>query len=284
MTRQPVEHQRLASILRSLRIDAALSTTELARRLNWSQSKVSKTERGETLPPPEDVERWAQLTKASSDVRDELSWLAAVSAADAAEWKRAMAPGRRRWQQEIHRLEANASVVRVFSPDVVVGLAQIRPYAEMMFRMGTDFGPDEPLDEIVSARLERQETLNDSSRRFEFVMDETALRRRIIPTTDMRVQVERLIELSSRANIDIGVITFDATELTHQYLGFAIIGDPTLDAESIVLAETPTKGLRIRATEEINEYVKHFNALRATAVSGDELRAFLQEFIAGLDG
>ncbi|MFI6096629.1 helix-turn-helix domain-containing protein [Lentzea sp. NPDC051213] len=284
MTELSEERQRLASILRSLRIDAALSTTELARRLNWSQSKVSKTERGETLPPPEDVERWAQLTKASREVRDELSWLATATTADAVEWKRAMAPGRRRWQQEIHRLEANASVVRVFSPDVVVGLAQIRPYAEMMFRMGSDVDPDESLDEIVSARLDRQETLNNSGRRFEFVMDETALRRRIIPAPDMRVQIERLIHLSSQANIDIGVIKFDATDLTHQYLGFAIIGDPTLDAESIVLAETPTKGLRIRATEEINEYVKHFNALRATATSGDDLRAFLQEVIGSIDG
>jgi transcriptional regulator with XRE-family HTH domain len=283
MTEPSEERQRLASILRSLRIDAALSTTELARRLDWSQSKVSKTERGETLPPPEDVERWAQLTKASREVRDELSWLATATTADAVEWKRAMAPGRRRWQQEIHRLEANASVVRVFSPDVVVGLAQIRQYAEMMFRMGREVDPAESLDEIVGARLDRQETLNDSSRRFEFVMDETALRRKIIPAPDMRMQIERLIDLSSQANIDIGVITFDATNLTHQYLGFAIIGDPTLDAESIVLAETPTKGLRIRATEEINEYVKHFNALRAAATSGVALRAFLQEVIESLD-
>lgn len=284
MSKQSEERQRLASILRSLRIDASLSTTELARRLDWSQSKVSKTERGETLPPPQDVELWAELTKASRDVRDELGWLAAIATSEAIEWKRAMAPGARRWQQEIHRLEANASVVRVFSPDVIIGLAQIAPYAEMMFRMGGAVDPDEPIDEIVNARLARQETLNDTSRRFEFVMDETALRRRIIPAPAMRSQIERLIDLSSQSNIDIGVITFDTTDLTHQYLGFAIIGDPTVDAESIVLAETPTRGLRIRAIEEINEYMEHFKALRATATSGHRLRAFLQEVIADLDG
>ncbi len=280
MTKQSEERQRLASTLRSLRIDAALSTTELARRLDWSQSKVSKTERGETLPPPEDVDRWAQLTKASREIRDELAWLAAITTSDAVEWKRAMAPGARRWQQEIHRLETNASVVRVFSPDVVVGLAQIAPYAEMMFRMG---GDDEPLDEIVKARLDRQETLNNLDRRFEFVMDETALRRRIVSAVDMRLQIERLIDLSTRPNIDVGVITLDTTRVTHQYLGFAVIGDPTLDAESIVIAETPTRGLRIRATEELHAYVEHFNDLRATATEGDELRAFLQEVIEGLD-
>ena len=49
----------MAEALRSLRVDAGLSTTQLARQLRWSQSKVSKTERGITLPPASDVEAWA---------------------------------------------------------------------------------------------------------------------------------------------------------------------------------------------------------------------------------
>ena len=95
----------------------------------------------------------------------------------------------RRRQDEIHRLEANASVIRVFARDVVVGFAQTRPYAEAMFHTRPHSGDDEPLDEIVDARLARQETLNDPSKRFEFVMDEIALRRRLISAADMRDQI-----------------------------------------------------------------------------------------------
>lgn len=179
-------------------------------------------------------------------------------------------------------MEANASVVRVFQPEVIVGLAQIRPYAEAMFRLGRNTISSEPLDEIVDARLARQDTLDAADRRFEFVMGETALRRRLISATDMCTQVERLIELSLRPNINLGVVRFDAVEVVHKYHGFSIIGDPQVDTESIVLAETVTRVLRVRGTEELTEYVEHFNALRAAAVSGDELRVFLQEVIEGL--
>lgn len=279
MTNESVDRQRLASILRTLRVDADLSTTELARQLHWSQSKVSKTERGETLPRPEDVELWARQTRASAEIRAELAELADRTSTEAVEWKREMAPGRRRKQEEIQRLEANASVTRVFAPSVVVGLAQTRPYAEAMFQLGRTVATPESLDEIVDARLARQDTLNDPSKRFEFVMGEFALRRKLISAADMRDQVARLIELSRRPNIDIGVITVGAAETVHQYHGFAIIGDPLQDAESIVLAETLTRALRIRPTEEIVEYVEHFSAIRAAAISGDELRTFLQEVI-----
>lgn len=279
MTQQAEDRQRLASILHALRVDAGLSTTELARQLGWSQSKVSKTERGETLPKPEDIELWAQRTRASSHVRADLGELADRTTTQAIEWKREMAPGRRRKQEEIQRLEASASVVRTFAPAVVVGLAQTRPYAEAMFRLD---GADESVDEIVDARLARQETLNDLNKHFEILMSEFALRRKLVSAEDMQEQVTRLIELSHRPNIDLAVVTFDATEMTHQIHGFAIIGDPQLDAECIVLAETVTRALRVRATEEIADYVEHFKTLRAAAISGDELRTFLQGVVVSL--
>jgi transcriptional regulator with XRE-family HTH domain len=284
MNGQSAERQRLASILRALRIDAGLSTTQLARVLEWSQSKVSKTERGETLPPEQDVELWARHTKASPQVRYELMELAGGAAVQATRWKRELAPGRRRKQEDIQRLEANASVVRVFAQDVVVGLAQTRPYAEAMFRLGRDVGADEPLDEIVDARMARQASLDNLDRRFEFLITETSLRRRLISTAEMRQQIRHLIELSRRPNITLEVITFDATERVHQYHGFAIIGDPSVDQEAIVLAETVTRGLAIRAAEEIQEYIEHFTALRESAIGGKKVRTFLQEVIKSLPG
>jgi transcriptional regulator with XRE-family HTH domain len=112
----------MAEALRSLRVDAGLSTTQLAHRLGWSQSKVSKTERGVTLPPPSDVEAWAVATAASAELRAELRTLADRSTFEFIERQRVLAPGPRRVQEEIQRLEEAASVVRVFNPNVVVGL------------------------------------------------------------------------------------------------------------------------------------------------------------------
>ena len=64
--------RRMAEALRELRVSAGLSTTQLANLLGWSQSKVSKTERGVTLPPPPDVEAWANATGASGELRAQL--------------------------------------------------------------------------------------------------------------------------------------------------------------------------------------------------------------------
>jgi transcriptional regulator with XRE-family HTH domain len=275
------ERRRMAEALHGLRVEAGLSTTQLARRLGWSQSKVSKTERGATLAPPADVEAWAIATGASVEVRAQLGTLADRSAVEFIERRRVSAPGRRRVQQEIQRLEEAASVVRVFQSNIVVGLAQTRSYIEAMFRIGRRT-PPEDLDNVVASRLARQATLTDSSKRFELVMGEAALCHRLIRSPDMRTQLERLVVLSQQSNIHLGIIRFDADEQVHQYHGYSVIGDPDLDDEAIVWVTTVTRTLRIRGDAEIREYIEHFNALQAAATEGEPLREFLRELIAEL--
>jgi len=277
------DRRRMADALRDLREQAGLSTTQLAGRLGWSQSKVSKTERGVTLPPPADVEAWARATNASGTLRTELGSLADDAAVEFTERRKVLAPGRRRVQQEIQRLEEAASVVRVFNPKVVVGLAQTRAYVEAMFRLGRNRTPPEHLGEAVDSRLARQATLGDRSKRFELVMGEAAVRRLVISPADLRVQLERLVELSEQPNIALGVIRFDAVEREHQYDAYSVMGDPDLDDEAIVSASTVTRTLRIRSAAEVREYIEHFAALRAAATEGEPLRAFLRELVAELD-
>ncbi|MGH3829778.1 MAG: helix-turn-helix domain-containing protein [Pseudonocardiaceae bacterium] len=275
------ERRRMAEALRNLRVDTELSTTQLARRLGWSQSKVSKTERGVTFPQRADVEAWAAATCASAELAAELIELADQASIEFTERRRVLAPGRRRVQAEIQRLEEAASVVRVFQSNIIVGLAQTRAYVEAMFRTGRRT-PPEHLDEAVASRLDRQVTLADQSKRFELVMGEAALRRRLIPPGAMRTQLERLVELSQQPNIDLRIIRFDIDERAHQYHGYSVIGDPELDDEAIVWITTVTRTLRIRGEAEIHEYIEHFDRLRAAAAEGEPLRAFLRELITEL--
>jgi hypothetical protein len=214
-------------------------------------------------------------------VRAQLGVLADRSAVEFIERRRGLAPGARRVQQEIQRLEEAASIVRVFNPNVIVGLAQTRAYVEAMFRLGPSV-PAEAFNDAVAARLARQTTLANQSKRFELVMGEVALRRRLVPPAAMRTQLQRLMELSLQSNVYLGVISFDADERVHQYHGYSVIGDPDLDDEVIVGASTVTRTLRIRGDAEIREYIEHFNALRAAARDGEPLREFLRGLIAEL--
>ncbi|MGH3866816.1 MAG: helix-turn-helix domain-containing protein [Pseudonocardiaceae bacterium] len=271
---------RVATVLRGLRAEAGLSTTQLADWLGWSQSKVSKTELGRTTPSPQDADAWARATGASSATREELRVLAERAATRLTAWRRELAPGRRRMQRDIQRFEMAASVVRVFSPDVVVGLAQTPAYGAAMFRLGRDLGLTEDIENVVAARLARQAVLDDERKKFLFVMGETALWRRLISPEQMSIQIQQLRQLATRPNIDLAIICFTSEEHTHQYHGFAVLGDPDADDEALVLAETVTRGLTIRRTDEVRRYIEHFNALRAGAVDSGELDRFLQEVAA----
>ncbi|KQC35720.1 helix-turn-helix transcriptional regulator [Frankia sp. ACN1ag] len=284
MTDRPVDRQELAAGLRALRLDAGISTTVLAVTLGWSQSKVSKTELGRTTPAPADVEAWCAATQATADIRGDLMRRAEQAAHQAVEWRRELAPGRRRKQEEIARLEAGASVIRVFSPDIVVGLAQIRPYAEAVFRLGRPISTaEEPDETAVDARLARQAVLADPRKQFQLLMGETALHRQLVPPRVLRHQLEHLLQLASQANVVVGVIPFAGPERVHQYHGFAVLGEPGVDDEALVLAETVTRGVTVRSTEEVAEYVTHFDGLRQGALEGEQLAALLQAQISRLD-
>ncbi|MGH3915533.1 MAG: helix-turn-helix domain-containing protein [Pseudonocardiaceae bacterium] len=274
------DRRRAAGLLAGLRTDAGLSTTQLAGLLGWSQSKVSKTELGRTTPAPEDVDAWARATGASSTTREELRALAQRAATRLTAWRRELAPGRRRMQQDIQRFEAAASVVRVFSPDVVVGLAQTPAYTGAMLRLGRDVDLTEDAEKVVAARLARQAVLDEKHKKFLFVMGETVLWRRLISPEQMSNQIQQLRQLATRPNVDLAIIRFTSEEHTHQYHGFAVLGDPDADDEALVLAETVTRGLTVRSTDEVRQYIEHFNTLRTGAVDGIELDLFLQEVSA----
>jgi transcriptional regulator with XRE-family HTH domain len=275
------ERHDLANALRGLRVDAQLSTPALAKKLGWSQSRVSRIDLGKTIATREDVEDWLKATTkpVDSELRRKLMALAERARVSLTDWRRELAPGRVRAQQEMAGLESNVSVIRLFGADVVPGLAQTRPYAGAMFRLGWDITADEDLDAIVDAREARQSVL-DAEKRIELLMSEFALRRHLVTGPEQRDQIARLIDLSNRPNVRIGVIPFEADEKVHQYHGYAIYGDPETDDSAIVLTETLTRGLKIRAAEEISAYIKHFAQLDATALHGDKLRAFLQEVAA----
>ncbi len=277
----------LAATLRGLRQDTAISTTNLGKQLGWSQSRVSRIERGVALPKPDDVRAWCDAVRADRDVRRHLVDIAGQLSVQLTEWRRELAPGRRRKQAEIRELESVASVNRVFSADVIPGLAQTAPYARAMFQLGRDGVTDaeEDTDEVTESRLARHAVLDDHNKQFGLVMSEAALHRRLrrlLTHEEWQAQVAHLAEIAQRSNVTVGVVPFDTASPSepHQYHAYAILGDPVVDDVAAVLAETVTRGLTIRAADELADYIRHFDALLSAAVTGEDLLAWLREFSA----
>ena len=255
-----------------------MSTRQLAARLGWTQSKVTRIDRGATLPKPGEVEDWARTLSAPADERRRLVALAEQAGIQLTEWKREVAPGRRKLQAEIGAMESVASVVRLFGMDVIPGLAQTGPYAEVMFRLGQHQVPnEEDIAAVVNARITRQAVLDNPDKTFKLLCTETAFRRNLLSRDAMLKQVERVLEIAALPNVEFGVIPFATRERTHTYHAFAVIGDPKHDDSAIVLVETVTRGLTIRAEEEVAGYIDHFTQLAKAAITKDDLLAFLQE-------
>ncbi|HEY1968020.1 MAG TPA: helix-turn-helix transcriptional regulator [Pseudonocardia sp.] len=281
MPTQSGDRNDLASGLKALRLDAGRSTVQLAHELGWSQSKVSRVERGVTLAKPAEVDEWSRALHAPSKVRHHLVELAEQQGIELLEWKRAVAPGRRRRQEEIQEIESSARVIWEFSMDVVPGLIQTPPYAAAMFRLGRDTAvTDEEVADATQGRMNRQSVLDDRSKRFHLLFTETALRRSLLPAEAMQAQIARLIGTLGNPAVRLGMIPFSARERAHTYFAFAILGDPDAGGPALVLAETVTRRLTIRETDEVREYVAHYNRLAEGAVFGDELRALLREVSA----
>lgn len=271
----PLDRRELAGALRDLRVDAGLSTIELARQLDWSQSRVSRIERGVTLPKPNQVDAWTRHLRAEPDHRRVLMASSETLSIQLTEWKRELAPGRRRVQQELAELEQAASVIYEFSADVVPGLLQIVPYAKAMFTMGRNHTADD-VDDVVAARMDRKAALADT--RCELLMAETAIRRSLLGADDMRVQIDQLADIAATdSEVRLGMIPFTGKETVHQYHSFTIIGDPDIDESAAVLVETVTRGLTIRDATEVRDYVQYFHELTSAAIYGAELTTFLRE-------
>jgi hypothetical protein len=281
MTIHPDQRHKLATGLRALRQDQGVSTRQLADRLTWTQSKVARIDRGATLAKPDEVDAWTRALGAAGDERRRLVALAEQAGIQLTEWKREVAPGRRKLQAEIGAMEEAATIVRLFSMDVIPGLAQTGAYAEVMFRLGQHQVPDDDdIAEVVDARLARQALLDNPNKAFRLLCSETAFRRNLLNKDAMHQQVDRVLEVAALPNVEVGVIPFAARENTHTYHAFAVLGDPQHDDSAIVLAETVTRGLTIRDEDEVASYIDHFNQLATTAITGDDLPGYLQEIAA----
>jgi transcriptional regulator with XRE-family HTH domain len=280
MSIHPEQRRELGARLRTLREAREMSTRQLAVALGASQSKVSRIDRGVTWAKPAEVRRWVEVVGASPEEGAALVALAEDAAIRFTEWRRELAPGRRTVQERIGATEAAASVQRVFGMDVIPGLAQTAAYVEVMFRLGGEHVVDEDIAAVVQARVSRQTVLQDEAKRFRLLCTEAAFRRNLLDRGQMLDQVEHVLQLAERANVDFGVIPFRTREWTHTYHAFAVIGDPSDDDGAIVLAETVTRGMTIRTEEEVADYIAHFEDLAKQAITSEDLPAYLRE-VAG---
>lgn len=265
------DRQDLAGALHDLRKASGLSGERLARRCGMSQSKVSRIETGRLLPSVIDVEQILTALGIDHITRHELLVLARVANAEYQDVRASVRRGLHHRQRELAALETNATQMRHFLPTLITGLLQVPEY--MHAAMST---PVEPvagdISRAVALKLQRQAVLHDKTKRFEFLLTESAARWRLCEPSIMAVQIDRIVSLSRLPNIRIGVLSL-STQLSEGAYHTFVCYDRRL-----VTIELFTGQLVLREPKDIDHYQALFDFFRRHALWADGARSLLSTF------
>jgi len=270
--------QALGLRLRELRRHSGLTGRELAGQLGWPASKISKLENGHQTPTDGDLRAWANATGAERVVAELVASLHTLESQHA-EWRRQLRGGLRSHQVELARLDEKTKLFRALESTFIPGLLQTAEYARARFAQSIRvLKVPNDVDEAVRVRLQRQEILYQSDKRFHFLLTEAVLRYRLCPVEVMLAQLDRLVALSAMRNVRLGIIPFETPYSVAPAHGFWLLD------EDLVIVETFSAELHLAQPPEIALYSAIFDRLAAIARYGRDARAVITRVIEDLSG
>ncbi|MGH3873147.1 MAG: helix-turn-helix domain-containing protein [Pseudonocardiaceae bacterium] len=238
-----------------------------AKALGCSPGLVGHFEKGLYFPQPEqiagllafygapvwDVERLSSLAGRA----DQRTWLAP--------WNDVIPD----WLKTYVGLEGLASYEVAYSPLVLHALVQTQAYSTGATAGSARVRPDQ-VERLVSLRMERQRRLfsDTSLLRFTSIIEESVLDRPIGGAATMRAQLEHLIELSERDNVEILVLPtavghHDGLEGTFHVLHFE-------QAQSVGYIEYSDGAIYVQDQDQVAAYTRTAESLNSVALSQRE--------------
>lgn len=271
--------RRLATELRRLRERTGLTGGQVAARLEWkSRSKLSRIEQGSSGLSEADLRSLLDLYNVTSAHRAELIALAEESRKSGSIQANSM-----RLPEEYAAFleaEADAESERIWEPQIVPGLFQVRDYTRALVRAWvTRFPrPSGEVDRRVDARRLRQGILTrDPPLKLSAVIDESVLHRQIGEESVMHRQLEHLVTVSELPNVEIRILPLlgdrPIVSGSFNYLQFRQIHDVSLN--DVVVLESQTGMEFVEAEEEALQYLVAFESLIDSALSTEETQALI---------
>ncbi len=253
--------RELGALVRRFRVEAGLSGSELARRAGVPQPSVSRVEAGQRLSDPRVVARLAEALSLEAAPAGQLTALA--DRAYAAPARRRVDAGVSMVGGQLHRHISAVRLVRSYSSATVPALLRTAEYASAAG------GP-------AAAGWARQARLvEDEARSLVFVVTEGALRT-WPDQVPMAAQLARVVALSERPNIRLGVLPWG------KVLPRAPLHDFTIAGDQAVWLETFTAEVTLTRPADVSAYGQAFAAFEAAAVFGNQARAVVEGIAADL--
>lgn len=177
--------------------------TEAAGLAGMSQAKVSRAERGRFPLSPADADAYARALDADEAARVRLVELAERRAVEQVVTRQALVRSAPAIQSRIGQLEADATLVRAWQPDLPPGILQSPDWTAAMLA-GDGGGDPGPL--WRAARAARLARLGDPERTWHQLFSEAALRWTLGSDQIMLGLIENLITVSHYPAVQLGIV------------------------------------------------------------------------------
>ena len=281
-----VDGALLTKFLRSRRGVRGEKQEAVANALEWSLSKFTRIETGTSKVSKTDLEAILRHYEVNDKkVVADLTDLARGARAPA--WWDKHSIQDRAFATYIG-FEAGASTIRMSQGLLVPGLMQTEEYARLVT---ATYAAQQDVQKVVDLRLERQETVQERRPNQVYILDEAVIRRKI--GNVMPRQLEHLIKMSERPEIEIRVIPFAAGPHFGMRGPFALL-EFDIDLDDVLFLESARRGdllipppdagkpvgggvssEAVALAEAISDYQEGFDALLKLAASPDETRTLL---------
>lgn len=250
--------------LKLFRERSGLGRPEFGTMTGYAPSSIASFEQGRRIASPTFIDKADEILDARGVLR-----------AMKEEVARAQYPA---FFRDAARLEAAALGIQVYANQGVPGLLQTEEYARAVFTMQRPLLDDEVIEQGLSARLARQEIY---ARRpaplVSFVMEESVVRRPIGGRAVLRGQLEQLLLIGQRRNVEIQVMPIDRED--HAGMGgpFSLIDTP--DGRRIAYAEVQSDSRLYCGQPKIRDLEARYGIIRSQALTPCESLAFVEELL-----
>jgi transcriptional regulator with XRE-family HTH domain len=241
--------------LRWKREQAGLTQQKLVDGSFYGSSHLSEIERGERRMPLDLAQHVDQVLGTDG-----------FFARRCEDVRKAKRSGHADYFERVLEAEKRAETIEEWCPTLIPGLLQTELYARAVVEATHPLELPDEVDAKVNARLARARLFEDDHRTPEYwaILDESLLRRPIIPPSQMTEQLDRIAELARCRRIVPQVLPWNLG--AHPFmLGTAkIMTFP--DAPPLVYTEALHSGDTIDDPALLKEYRRSYDQLRAAAL------------------